>query len=332
MSKVLRGGFVLSVCAALLSCGLLKKKAADGEPADAAPDVAVAQVVDAEALPALAPQATNENDVARFPDEIPVEVPSVLQRPANAREAPPSGKVVAALPAKASVTQVALRDKYILVVFDDPKTPGQKLMGWIVQDALSAPVPGEVVPKTVTCAAGQTALVSDLAFCGVVCTKDADCKGGQACKGTAQKLLAGGKRGDTVRVCTAVHLPDAGPPPRLPDASVAPPALPEGGPLVLPGLLKFIDAGRSGLGLLLRDAGAAPAPTTPPAPPVTPPVAPPGAQEVAPTGGSCPAGFFLVPKSGKCHKIVGSCPGGCAKFCVECVGQKVCSSDRNLCR
>ncbi len=335
MSKVLRGAFVLSVCAAVVSCGLLKKKGAD-DAADAAPDVvAVTEVVDAEALPVQVPKAANEDDIARFPDEVPVEVPSVLQRPANAREAPPSGKVVLALPVRAAVTQVALRDKYILVVFDDPKTPGRKLMGWIVQEALMPPVPGEPVAKTITCPAGQTALLGDLPFCGKVCAKDADCTGGLACTGTAQKLV-NGKAAGTVKVCTAVHIPDAGPPPQIVvvDAGARPPAVPDAGAInPMPGLLSLFDGGPRSFGRFFRDSGAAPAPTTPPVtPPVTPPAAPAGAQEVAPTAGACPAGFFLVAKDGKCHKVVTSCPGGCSSFCVECVGRKVCSSDRNLCR
>ena len=69
---------LLSVCAAVVSCGLLKKKGT-GDAADAAPDVvAVTEVVDAEALPVQVPKAANEDDIARFPDEVPVEVPSVL--------------------------------------------------------------------------------------------------------------------------------------------------------------------------------------------------------------------------------------------------------------
>src|ERR1044071_1507397 len=98
------------------SCsGLFKKDEDAGAPEAAAP---VAATDDAAATPAPAPAAlaTNEGDVARFPDEVAVaSVPAVLQRGYNVREAPPAGTVIVALNKGQPVTQIATRGPFTLI-------------------------------------------------------------------------------------------------------------------------------------------------------------------------------------------------------------------------
>ena len=86
-----------------------------------------------------APAAANENDVSRFPDEKKLEnVAATIQRQTNVREIPGIGKVVATLAKGGTVTEIAQRSTFFLVVFDNPKDQ-KKLMGWISQDAFTAP-------------------------------------------------------------------------------------------------------------------------------------------------------------------------------------------------
>src|SRR6478609_4683250 len=143
MATISRGIRLVSVVslAALIplatGCGLLKKKGDDA--ADAAAEAAVAEVAEAAAPPAATPAAANENDVSRFPDEKKLEnVTATLLRPTNVREVPGLGKIVATLAKGGTVTEIAQRDKFFLVVFEDPKDQ-KKLMGWISQESFTAP-------------------------------------------------------------------------------------------------------------------------------------------------------------------------------------------------
>lgn len=192
------------LCAA--GCGLFKKKGAD--EADAADDAAVAEVaVDAAPPPAAAPIAANVDDVARFPDEKPVEnVAAAIQRNGtNVREIPAVGKVVATLAKGGTVTQIATRGTAVLVVFTNP-TDQRTLMGWVGQEAFTAAPVVDAGIKVLTCTAPEVALQSDGPFCGRTCASDTDCPAGQACKGAANKLVAG-KLGDAVTVCTVFSRP-----------------------------------------------------------------------------------------------------------------------------
>lgn len=209
MTTFWRSAVAVSLIAAIASCNLLKKK---DEGTDAAADAAVAEVPDSAPVAAARAPASNEADIARFPDETKLEdVAASIQRWANVREAPVSGKVVTALNKGASVVEIGQRDKYFLIVFDNPKDSTKKLLGWIHQDAFTPAPAVDAGIKPLTCAAGETTLFSDTPFCGKVCSANTDCPAGQACKGSAQKLV-GGKPADSVTVCTVFSPPDAGAP------------------------------------------------------------------------------------------------------------------------
>lgn len=206
-------------------CGLLKKK---DDTADAAAEAAVAEVAEAAAPPAAAPAAANENDVSRFPDEKKLEnVSATLLRPTNVREIPGIGKVVAALAKGGTVTEIAQRSTFFLVVFTNPADQ-KTLMGWISQDSFAAPV--AITAKPLACTLPESPLMSDAPFCGKICVNDVDCPGGQACKGHANKFV-NAKLGDAVGVCTIFTPPAAaaaaavGPAGRLPTSVVL--ALPQ---------------------------------------------------------------------------------------------------------
>jgi hypothetical protein len=288
----------------VVSCsGLLKKKQDAGAVDAAEPEV----LADAAPAPTPAAIAANEGDVARFPDETKLaDVSATTLRGYNVREAPPNGELVTTLGKGTSVTQIAQRDRYFLVVFDSPKAPGTKLMGWIDRDAFSAVIQDA---GPLVCPKGEIALFGDTPFCGKLCGGDADCPTGQACKGSAAKLMKG-KPGDSVTVCTVYHPHDAGV--HATDAST--PATDGGGGA------KFhrIDAGS------VTDAGG-PAPTPSPAKDVVPA-----------TGGTCPGNFVLVAKTGQCHRPCPKGPTGgeCKSFCIKCDKdeKKVCADSREQCR
>jgi hypothetical protein len=319
MKTLVRGSTALALVMFVVSCSGLLKKKGEGEEAgveDAAP-VAVVDA-DAAAAPAPAPApaalATNEGDVARFPDETKLaDVPATLQRTYNVREAPPNGVVIAGLAKGTAVTQIAQRSTSFLITFDNAKAPGTKLMGWVHRDAFSAVIQDA---GPLVCPTGEIALFGDTPFCGKLCSEDKDCPTGQACKGQASKLLANGKAGDGVTVCTIFHPHDAGAPPAPPPPVVVDAG---GGKLVV-----VPDAGLPKV-VVLVDAG--------PLPPA------PAGDVVAPTGGKCPGGFELIKKTGKCHR---ACPGGptagqcknAKPFCIKCDKEekKVCAEAQDQCR
>ena len=186
---------VLAALVPLLS-GCPKK----GDGADAEAEAAVAEVAEAAAPVAAVAAAVNENDVSRFPDEKKIEnVAATIQRVTNVREIPGIGKVVATLSKGGTVTEIAQRSTFFLVVFDNPKD-NKRVMGWISQDAFTAQADAGL--KVLTCTAPDTAIVSDnVTLCARVCTADVDCPAGQACKGRANRF-ANAKVGDIVDVCT----------------------------------------------------------------------------------------------------------------------------------
>lgn len=308
MRTPFRVASVLALVMLIASCDLLKKKGGEDGGAEAS---VTTEAVDAAPAPAPAALATNEGDVARFPDEEKLEgVAATMLRPYNIREAPPAGTVVIGLGKGTAVTQIAKRDRYFLVVVDKPGSPGTKLMGWVHRDAFSAVVQDA---GPLVCPTGEIALFGDTPFCGKLCSSDSDCPTTpttQACKGQANKLLPNGKAGDGVTVCTVFHVHDAG-------ASPAPVVVDAGKPPAP------VDAGKAAT----PDAGPAP---TPPGP---------ATDVVAPTGGACPANFILVKKTNKCHRPcpLGPAGGECKNkpfFCIKCDGdtKKVCGESQTQCR
>lgn len=306
--KLFRAATLLALIAAVPACDFIKQKLGKGDE-DAAADAGVAET-ETDASAATTPEtpaelASNEDDIARFPDETKLEnVAATAKRPYSVRDAPPAGAIVTTLAVGQNVTQIAQRQKYFLITLDDPKT-SKKLMGWIHGDAfVPAAVDAGSVPEP-KCAAGEVALFGDTPFCGKVCDKDGDCPSGQACKGSAAKWNKG-KSGDSVTVCTVFNAHDAG----------APAADAGGGGLKL---VTTLDAGTTAL-----DAGGGGSKTTPIPTPTT---------DIVPAvDGKCAPGFVVVKKDGKCHKLCPK-PADCraAFYCGKCDGQNTCNDVRNFC-
>jgi hypothetical protein len=333
MRNLLRAAMAVSLVVAIGGCGLLKKIKGEGEADDAAvdPDTPTADAEDAAPTdpPEHSALAANEDDIARFPDETTLDsVTATVQRTSSVREAPLTGAVVMALGKDTEVVQVAEREKYSLVVFTDPNDSSRKLMGWLHQDAFAATAPQApaAAAKSLSCKSPEIPLFSDRPFCGRSCAVDTDCPAQQACKGSANKLSKDGKVGDAVTICTVYHAHDAGAPKPVAtvDAGVPP------GALNIPGLRNLLDGG-----LAATDAGAKPADAGA-APTATDAGTKPAAADldvVAPTGGKCAAGFFLVKKDNKCHRICNfDCKQKETQACVKCGDVKVCTADRNICK
>jgi len=232
--------------------------------------------------PPSTPLASNSEDIARFGEETKLaNVHAQVLLAANARESPPNGPVVTPLAKGTEVTEIAQRDAYILAIFANPKNTSESLMGWIFAPALGgavAPttpttpvvlkdggtvvkVDASVAPPT-SCPAGLTLVMVDLPVCAKICAEDKECPTGQACKGSANKIV-NGKAGDGVTTCVVFHphvAHDAGAPATVKDAAAPTPVV---------------------------DAAVAPAASGP---------------EVPAVGGKCPATYVLVAKDGKCHK------------------------------
>ena len=306
MRILFRGTTALVLVMLVASCGRLFNKGGDDAGAEAAATAEVAPDAEAPA-PGPAAIASNEGDVARFPDETKLaDVATKIVQAYNVREAPPAGTLVTNLARGTAVTQIASRGQYFLIVFDKPGEAGTKLMGWVHRNAFSAVVQDA---GPLVCATGEVALFGDTPFCGKLCSADRDCPGGQACKGSGAKLMPNGKAGDNVTVCTVFHPHDAGAPP--------PPPPPK-------------DAGTKPV-----DSGAGPVDsgTKPPPPPG------PANDVVAASGGACPADFVLVAKTNKCHRPCPKGPtGGECKntpaFCIKCDKdeKKVCAESQTQCR
>lgn len=308
--KLFRGLVVLSLIGAASGCDFIKSKlqgaADDAGDLDAA--ITAETEAGAEATPAQAELASNEDDIARFPDETKLEnVAATTKRPYKVRDAPPAGAIVVTLTNGQTVTQIASRGKYFLVTFDDPKT-SKKLMGWVHEDAFVAAAPNAVVAEP-KCSAGEVALIGDTAFCGRICEKDSDCGGKnppETCHGSAAKWKAG-KAGDSVQVCAATHPHDAGAP--------NPIANKDGGGL---NLVTTLDAG----GKPAADAGK----------PADKPIPTPTTDIVPAVDGKCAPNYVIVKKDGKCHKLCPK-PSDCraAFFCGRCDGNNTCNDTRNFC-
>lgn len=287
---------LLALAPLVVGCHLRGKK---GDAADAEVEAAVAEVAEAAPPPVAAPAAANENDVSRFPDEKKLDnVTATIQRQTNVREIPGIGKVVATLAKGGTVTEIAQRSTFFLVVFENPKDQ-KKLMGWISQDAFTAQADAGLKP--LTCTIPETPLFSDGPFCGKICANDVDCPTGQACKGAANKFV-NAKLGDAVTVCTVFTPPVA--------------SAGAGG-----------SVGATPRGVLAVAPAEAGAPTVP----ILLPVPTPAGNVGDPVNGRCAPNFTLVAKDNKCHKncaLIGQCG---KDFCVLCNGGKVCSASKTLC-
>jgi hypothetical protein len=273
----------------LVATGCPKKT---GDQADGSADATPTAATSAPPTPAPAPMGVNAAKVARFPNETPMNVDEDVDRPTNVRDAPPNGTIIATLPKGTKCVQIAQRERYFLIVFDDPKNPSQKLMGWVVDDSFkNAPPP--VKPK---CTAPDVLLMADSYFCGRVCKADADCKAGETCTGKAKLVSATGALGAETQSCVIPKIPDAGAPP-TPVADAAAPAQQDAGTSPAP----VADAGPAPA----QDAGAAPAQTGP---------------VIAPTGGKCPDKYRLIAETGKCHMLCAGTPAVCGN--LPCSKQK----------
>lgn len=304
MEMLRRGTALTVVLMALVSCsGLFKKNDSDaGAPATTTEPVVTTPVSSPPVL------ALNQGDVARYPDETPLATPPKLafQRSFNIRESVPSGKVITGLGKGALATQIAKRPPYVLITFESPTAPGATMMGWVHQDAFTLVVADA---GTLTCAAGETPLFSDVPTCGKVCATNADCPANFGCTGSSNRLAAGNKPGEPVKVCAQTVVHDAGPPTPPPVVDAGPP------PVVDAGKPATVDAGKNN--------------AEPPA----------GTDEVnALPGKTCPGSFIYVDKTGHCHR---SCKESDAKtkcqsnghFCSRCDTSKmVCTHSRGVCQ
>jgi hypothetical protein len=296
-----RGATLVVVMMAVVSCGDLLKKKGQDAGATATPT----DPVNGTPVPAQPVLALNQGDITRYPDETAMPTPTKLafQRGFNIRESVPNGKVIAGLGKGAVATQIAKRHPYVLITFDAPSSPGVTMMGWVHQDAFSLVVADA---GALTCAAGETALFSDVPTCGKVCTSNTDCAANFACTGTSNKLAAGNKPGDPVKVC--VQAPPT--PPAAVDAGKPPPAA--------------VDAGPPPAAV---DAGNKSATPDPPA----------GTDEVnALPGHTCPGSFLYATKTGHCHRPCKDAHGNnqCdpKHFCSSCDGKQMCTNTRGVCK
>lgn len=265
-----------------------------------------------------APLASNADDIARFGEETKLAdvQGTVVTATANARESPPNGPLVSILPKGTVVTQIAQRDAYVLATFNNPKNASELLMGWIFAPAVGGAAPSPIalnksdasvvvrkdagvapLPVPTSCPAGLTLVMVDLPTCAKICAEDKECPTGQACKGSANKIV-NGKAGDGVTTCVVYHHTshDAGTPTPTPIKDAAAPT-----PTPTP------------------DAAVAPAATGP---------------EVPAVGGKCPATYVLVAKDGKCHRDCTAGAGVCgAARCTKKCGttQSVCLVNAATC-
>ena len=309
MRMLKRGTALIFVMMAVVSCGDLFKKKGGDAGATATPT----DPVNGTPVPGQPVLAMNQGDIARYPDETPLATPTSLafQRGFNIRESIPNGKVIAGLGKGAVAKQIAKRPPYILITYDNPQAPGMPMMGWVHQDAFALVVADA---GALTCAAGETPLFSDVPTCGKVCTANSDCAASFQCTGTSNKLAAGNKPGDPVKVCvSAPPAPPPTPPPTTPDAGKPP--------------TPVVDAGGN-TPPAPADAGPKPSGGDPPA----------GTDEVnALAGHTCPGSFIYATKTGHCHRPCKSASGAnqcdlTKHFCSTCDGKALCTNSRNVCK
>jgi hypothetical protein len=233
MTRMRRSVFVVALSMQIAAgCKFLNKSATEDAGIVSTEDASSTTVASNDAAPAptgtgpapdgpaavtTSERAANEDDVARFSNEAKLDhVPAtVLAASANVRLSPPFGAVFSTLKKGTEVKQIAQRDKYFLITFQDPKDATRKMMGWTHTDSFTATavLDAGVNQISITCPGNQQPLISDNAmFCGVVCKVDKECPVNHACKGSAL-LLGKDKKTSSVQTCAAIHVPtvvDAG--------------------------------------------------------------------------------------------------------------------------
>ena len=126
-----------AMASVVMSCSLLKKPGA----VDGGEDAPVSSATAPEA--GLNAEAVNASEMARYPDEKPVDhAPlTVAEQSANLRtQAGTSGDLVVVLKKGTEVQKLAEHEGFYLVLADDPKDSSRKLMGWVSENAFeSAP-------------------------------------------------------------------------------------------------------------------------------------------------------------------------------------------------
>jgi len=98
--------------------------------------------------------ASNVVDVSRFSDEVPFGPDAVIGSAKTfIRRSPGDGEVIATLNQGALVVKLSQRGSEDLVMFDDPKNEGGRLIGWVaqsaIQDGVPIPVPSNTAPVPV---------------------------------------------------------------------------------------------------------------------------------------------------------------------------------------
>jgi hypothetical protein len=167
--------------------------------------------------------ADNDADITRYADEKAVEhvlgVTRLAASHARTQAGPGVGTVVADLAPGTSVDEIAVRRGWFLVVFIDPKEPGQgrRLLGWLDSADFVAPTGRR---PAVHCELPRVAVLhSGAQTCELVCS--GACPAGHVCAGAGQ-LVSDGGAGAAVTYCIAAPspapslapLPEPGPAPR----------------------------------------------------------------------------------------------------------------------
>ncbi len=94
------------------------------------------------ATPSPPTWAANADDVTRFPDEEPFgPAATIVGDNVRVGTSPGGGNVVTTLASGTDVTKLAAHGKDDLICFDDPKSGGRHLVGWVSQSALQDPAP-----------------------------------------------------------------------------------------------------------------------------------------------------------------------------------------------
>ncbi len=166
----------LAAALALAVTGCPKKT--DAVP-DAQADAAVVASVDA------GPEATNETDVTRYPDETELDHVSatVLTARAVLLKSTPKGATIATLKKGDTVLQLGEHNGFFRVLAADPKDASKKVMGWVVKFAFDEPPVHKKAPLP-KCIGEGILLVSDKANplsprCAKECAEDNECPGSE---------------------------------------------------------------------------------------------------------------------------------------------------------
>jgi hypothetical protein len=150
-----------------------------GDSGDASAEGGATAAVDA------GPEASNEADITRYPDEVAIDhTAATIKTPkANVLKATPKGDIVTALKKGDTVTELGEHNGYYRIVFADPKDASKKLEGWVVKFAFDDPPVAQKrpVPK---CTGASAIMVSDkpkpiVPRCSIFCADDKDCPSGK---------------------------------------------------------------------------------------------------------------------------------------------------------